>query len=191
MSDFVKLPDSLPEGDYQTLGAVKHKSGVWICKKERVAAWKEQKKREKEASSFPMPQPQPEQPQADTEPAPQPLSMDAPLIQQEDNSLFWDSFTAADSLQYLMALKTQGIPTSAENRTRLLEEFAKRGEGFYPISYEGVCQYCPQFAAVYSQDRMLSLIRRCITGAKPYMTEIAESGLSGEEKALLYFVLPA
>jgi hypothetical protein len=42
----------------------------------------------------------------------------------------------------------------------------------------------------YPQERVSDLLHRCITGAKPYRTEIAEARITPEEKALLYFVLP-
>ena len=166
-SNYIKI-SNISDDEAIRIGAIKHPSGVWIIEKEKYSAYLATKNQE------------------NMQVIPDRIEPDQSIT----NDIFWDNYTADDSLQYLLSIKKQGMPSSAENRTSLLRAISNRTPGHYPITYEGMCQYSQEFAVLYSQERVLGLIRRCITGAKPFMEEIQSSDLSPEEKALLMFVLP-
>lgn len=82
-----------------------------------------------------------------------------------------------------------GMPQSSSERTMALRVLGTRNPMQYPIRYDSML-CCQSFAELYPPARLAELIQHCITGAKGWKEEVAQSDLTEEEKALLFLALP-
>lgn len=110
---------------------------------------------------------------------------------QEKEIAYWDEKLATKE-EFILAfsLKKNGLPPLEEQRTKLLQLLNQKEHGHYRFSYENLCEMSNIFYHQYSTEYVQTLITKTITGAKPFLTEIRESSLTEEEKALLELVLP-
>jgi hypothetical protein len=107
-----------------------------------------------------------------------------------DLSYVFDLDASQGTLKMALQVKEHGLPALSEERAKVLRILGNRSLDQYPITYDGMISCSDTFRAVYPEEKMIGLVRKVITGAKPYMEEIRQSDLSEEEKALLYFALP-
>ena len=103
----------------------------------------------------------------------------------------WNNLiTSRDTLKIALTIRDYGMPNNETQREELLKILSIRRPGDYPVSYDGMLECSENFASLYSIERTTTLIKDCIKGERSYMDEIRNSNLTGEEKALLMFVLP-
>ena len=112
-----------------------------------------------------------------------------------NNESFWDTIADekilnSDKLVLAVNLKKHGLPKDSHKRAVILHTLRSVSDNQYPINYEGMCVYLDEFEQLYSNERVINLIKSNLTGKQHYVTEINNSGLSEEEKELLLFVVP-
>lgn len=115
-----------------------------------------------------------------------------PLKKQEQENESLPGATPSSNKSTLeMALEVfqKGLPKTEEERTKVLQILGNRSPAQYPITYDGMVM-CPDFAKEYPAERLETLIKKSITGARHYSEEIRNADITEEEKALLFFALP-
>lgn len=99
----------------------------------------------------------------------------------------WIKQLKKNNFDCLLFAKENGLPKEEPTMEKLFLKFMNRSGGDYPIHWEDLCLYLPEFKEHFGQDRYLSLHKQYdLCG--DMVEAIKNSGMSNLDKYFLYFV---
>lgn len=99
----------------------------------------------------------------------------------------WIEKIKESNFNCLLFAKENGLPKEETTMEKLLLKFMNRSSGDYPIHWEDLCLYLPEFKENFGQDRYLSLHKQYdLCG--DIVEAIKNSGMGNLDKYFLYFV---
>ena len=113
----------------------------------------------------------------------------------QNTNIIWPSdelnnLNNMSNLVILAHLKKRGFPDNTEDRAKVLHALRLRKENNYPVTYEGLAEFLPEFADLYPQDEIIKNATDVITGKDDYFKEVLSSFLSNEQKEILLLSIP-
>lgn len=95
--------------------------------------------------------------------------------------------STGNNFDCLLFAKENGIPKEEKSLENLFLKFKDRTNGDYPVSWEHVCEYIPEFEESYGYEKFLQLHRQYdIDG--DVVESISRSNMKNSDKYFLYFV---
>ena len=101
-----------------------------------------------------------------------------------------DKLNVVRNLVILAHLKKWGFPDNSSDRAKVLHALRLKKEINYPVTYDGLAIFLPEFTKLYPQEKIIKNACEVITGKEDYFKEVLSSDLSDEEKEILLLSIP-